>query len=382
MSGIAPPTSSGGPIPGFSTAHLNSSVHSLSEGRDAREGARSPAIVEEREPDPFDHVWAGVIADGRAADRRIRASVRSSAMAPRDACSPAMRVRTLATMLEDPDAMTPPEVVVPRLVWKGRATLLSAREKVGKSTLARFAAAQVTKGGAAFGARCAHGAVLWLKLEEHDSDLTQPLMAYGAEPTLVHVVDQLVAPLEDYARAVEEIRPALIVVDTLAAFADLLPERPDSGSASAWTRIMRQLVEPLRTSNAGLLLMHHAPKNGSGYRDSTAIGATCDVLLAMTEVPGDVRRFKARGRIHVESFDIRRARGGFELVGGPEPIDDRVHRFVGAHPGVSKTKVRSGVGGKGEEVDAAVDRLLAAGTLKNVGTAHRHAYEITSLTVS
>ena len=293
-----------------------------------------------------------------------------------------MRVRTLAEMLEDPDALTPAEVVVPRLVWKGRVTLLSAREKVGKSTLARFAAAQVTTGRAVFGGHCAQGSVLWLKLEEHDCDLAQPLVAYGAEPSLVHVVDRLVTPLEDYARAVEETRPALVVVDTLAAFADLLPEQPDSGSAVAWTRIMRQLVEPVRTSNAGLLLIHHGQKSGGGYRDSTAIGANSDVILEMTEAPGDVRRFKARGRIHVESFDVRRVREGFQLVGGPEPIEARVHRFVEGHPRVSKTKIRSGVGGKGEDVDAAVGRLVAAGKIHNVGTEHRHAYEITSTSVS
>ena len=293
-----------------------------------------------------------------------------------------MRVRTLAEMLDDPDAMTPPPVVVPRLVWKSRVTLLSAREKLGKSTIARFAAAQVTTGRAAFGAQCAEGSVLWLKLEEHDSDLAQPLVAYGADPTLVHVVDRLIAPLEAYARAVEETRPSLVVVDTLAAFADLLPEQPDSGSAAAWTRIMRQLIEPIRTSNAGLLLIHHGQKKGGGYRDSTAIGANSDVILEMTEAPGDVRHFEARGRMHVESFDVRRIHGGFELVGGPEPIEARVQRFVEGHPRVSKTKIRSGVGGKGEDVDAAVGRLVAAGKIHNVGTEHRHAYEITSTSVS
>ena len=45
-------------------------------------------------------------------------------------------IRTLQSILDDPDAMKEPEAVMPRLAYAGRLTLLSAREKEGKSTLA------------------------------------------------------------------------------------------------------------------------------------------------------------------------------------------------------------------------------------------------------
>src|SRR6266851_2237255 len=75
------------------------------------------------------------------------------------------RSRSLAQLLLDPEATKPPPVVVPGLAWKGRLTLVAAREGTGKSTLLSAVAAAVTTGGEFLGERCAKGMVLWALVE-------------------------------------------------------------------------------------------------------------------------------------------------------------------------------------------------------------------------
>ena len=52
----------------------------------------------------------------------------------------------LRDLLQRPELLHPPPVVVPRLAWEGRITLLAAPEKPGKSTLLGQAVAAVAQG--------------------------------------------------------------------------------------------------------------------------------------------------------------------------------------------------------------------------------------------
>src|SRR5437899_10234157 len=62
-----------------------------------------------------------------------------------DLSTRALTLRSVAQLLDDPDALKPPRAIVPRLAWHGRLVLLSGREKLsGKSTLMTAAAAAVT----------------------------------------------------------------------------------------------------------------------------------------------------------------------------------------------------------------------------------------------
>jgi hypothetical protein len=73
-------------------------------------------------------------------------------------------VRRLADILASPNALRPPEPVVPRIAWAGRVTLLAAREKLGKTTLAAAAAAAVSTGSPWLNERVTPGDVLWTRI--------------------------------------------------------------------------------------------------------------------------------------------------------------------------------------------------------------------------
>lgn len=54
--------------------------------------------------------------------------------------------RPLREWLENEELLRPPPVVVPLLLHQGRATLLSGREKIGKTTLVACAVSAASRG--------------------------------------------------------------------------------------------------------------------------------------------------------------------------------------------------------------------------------------------
>jgi hypothetical protein len=286
---------------------------------------------------------------------------------PAAPAAPGLSIRSLAEILANPDAMRPPEAVIPRLVWRERVTLLAAREKDGKSTIASAGAAATSDGARFLGEHGIAGPVLWVGLEEHVGDTAGRFQSFGADPEHVFILDRLEKPFPDLAAAVEQVRPVLVVIDTLPAFADTMA--PDPGSSTAWTPIMAGFTRIARDSGAGFLLLHHARKSDGEYRDSTAIGAGVDMVLSMSRgEESSVRKIKGKGRWAAEDFSARLEGDRYALAAGELSLDARVLLFVESHPGCSMRKLREGVSGRGKAVDDAADRLLKIGALQDLGS--------------
>ncbi len=274
-------------------------------------------------------------------------------------------VRTLTEILADPEATKEPEAVIPRLAFAGRLTLLSAREKEGKSTLASAGAAAVSDGARFLGEHGIAGPVLWVGLEEHTSDTARRFVAFGARPDRVHVVELLTDPLSDLAEAVQQTAPVLIVIDTLSRFAVGLVR--DAGSSTEWVPVMAGLTRLARDTGAAVLLLHHAKKDGSGYRDSTTIGAGCDAIFDMTAVDEATRKMRGRGRWRIEDFAVRLDGDTYTLTAGELTLDARVLLYVEHHPGCSMRQLREGVTGKTETIATVVANLLRSGAVSDRG---------------
>jgi hypothetical protein len=293
------------------------------------------------------------------------------ARVPATATSAARISRPLTAILADPSALEPPAVVVPRLAWRGRTTLLAAREKAGKSTLATAAAAAVTRGAPWLGDPSPGGTVLWVALEEHVSDVARRWDDWKADAERVYVVESLhgvedpLAALYAEARAVT---PILIVVDTLSALVDAIGSRPDPGSSTAWTPIMAALTRLARDTEAAVLVLHHARRSDGAYRDSSAIGAGVDVIVEMTDGADGDRVLKVRGRWQVSDYAVRLVGNQYNLATGEPSLDTRVLLFIEAHPRCSQRAVEQGVPARAKDVRAAIRRLLASDAVRNDGT--------------
>lgn len=281
----------------------------------------------------------------------------------------------LSDLLERPELLLPPPAVVPHLAWGGRVTLLAAEEKSGKSTLAGQAAAHLARGARFLGTSLEALPVLWLALDEPLADLVRRLDRFGARRGIA-IMQERPAAVE-LQRAIEEFGARLLVVDTLAEFADGLVE--DFNAAEQWTAHLRVLRQIAQATGCGVLLLHHTGRATGKYRGSSQIGAGVDAIIEMTADPTDptVRQLRSRGRIRLETFRLRYSEAdGYTMEDGELPLELQVYRTIEAHPGIGAGKLRDILPGRNVEKDAALADLLKRGAVQDRGTRNARAFYV------
>lgn len=306
--------------------------------------------------------------------------VRVERPAPFGALEPP-RTWTLEELMVAPERLQTPAATIPRLVWPERVTLLAAREKLGKSTLAAAGAAAASDGAPFLGGRCVRSTVLWVCLEEHPADLVRRQLALRTDPERFHVTFE--CPTIDALDAlVERHRPDVLVVDTLVKIVEL--DAPEAGSSAQWTPLMSRFSRMARERGCGVLLIHHGNKSDGSYRDSTAIGASVDVVLEMREDKQreGVRYVSSRGRVWAPDFRFQL----FETTVGDEqlltvkladaqaPKRDRIKAYIAANRGCSTRRIRENVEGRYEEIALEIDALERDGEIENRGSDTRTAW--------
>ncbi len=311
-----------------------------------------------------DEVCPHCAARGQSMYRRVHPRLGSQCFN----CDKRSPYRTLAEILENPQTLEPPETVVPRLAWRGRVTLLAAREKDGKSTLASAAAAAVTRGTKFLDGVALDGAVVLASLEEHVGETASRLVRFNANSDRIHIATcSLSDPLTELKERIEQKRPVLVIGDTLSALAE---GKLEDGSAKAWQPLMAALTKLARDFNCAVLILHHARKSDGTYRDSTAIGANVDCIIEMRPDDRDsaVRHLKARARFPVPECRIRFSGSGYELAETVEPeeaLRSAVKRYVNEHPGCSLYELRQGVHvGSYQAKGTIATELVADGVLR------------------
>jgi hypothetical protein len=284
---------------------------------------------------------------------------------------------TAAQILSDPESLRPPQVVVENFGWLQRTTLISAREKSGKSTLLTALATAVSSNRPWLGTPVLEGEVLWVGLEEHPHDQARRLGEMGADLEHVHLVVppfDLRDPVRWLDRLVCSIDPRLVGIDSLAALAVKFVK--DSNSPDDWTGLFTELTCVVRESSAAWIFLAHSKKEGNEYRGSTAIGANVDAILQMKEEAQGVRRFtNNRARWIVRDFAIRLAENEYGLVGGEVSLEASILTFIGTNPGASLTHIRGEVTGSNTRIRNGVHRLVSEGQIVNRGMdTHGTAY--------
>ncbi|MDA8017401.1 MAG: AAA family ATPase [Thermoanaerobaculia bacterium] len=179
---------------------------------------------------------------------------------------------------------------------------MTAREKAGKSTLVRCGCAALTQGRPFLGSEVEPGSVLWVG-EEHLGDVVRKSHRMGIDPDRLSILkprseDRLE---ELYQEAVRR-SPDLIVIDTLSYL--VLKEAPDSGNASHWALMLDRIRETAELSDAACLILTHSRKDAAEYRDSTAIGASVDMILTVKKEQATTRVIGVTGRYQLDDYKV------------------------------------------------------------------------------
>jgi putative DNA primase/helicase len=176
--------------------------------------------------------------------------------------------------------------VVEGMLGGGSTALVSAKPKVGKTTLLLFLALCVVRGLHFFGRRVKRGAVLYVALEGNKREWKRVAKAMGfvADDLFFIYVGQ--APQDAIAWLREnaaKYNPALIIVDTFQRFARL----KNISDYAEVTNATEPLVEIARESDAVLLCAIHAKKqnkdgdDGDAVLGSTGLFGAVDTLISL-----------------------------------------------------------------------------------------------------
>lgn len=218
-------------------------------------------------------------------DERKNARPTMNSTSPPDKGRPTakkMALTSLRDLLAEPEEAA--DWIVDGLLPKGGLSVIVAKPKAGKSTLARQLALCVARGEEFLSRATAAGLVVYLAFEERREDVKGHFRAMGANGTEPIKVFAGMAPADAIA-CVREMatmeKPILIVVDTLARVIRIR----DINDYSQTTSGIEPLLAIAREVGSHVCLLHHARKGDSKGIDSilgsTGIAGSADTIVAV-----------------------------------------------------------------------------------------------------
>lgn len=178
--------------------------------------------------------------------------------------------------------------IVDGLLPSSGFSVIAAKPKVGKSTLARQLALCVTRGESFLGLQTAKGPVLYVALEEKRSEVKRHLRllgATGSENLYSHIGSAPEAASKWLEKEIVNRKPVLVIIDTLFRFVSIT----DGNDYAKVTAALTPLLSLARDNGVHLMVVHHARKGGGDGGDSmlgsTAIFGSVDtaIILKRTE---------------------------------------------------------------------------------------------------
>jgi len=207
------------------------------------------------------------------------------------------------------------------LIIGGGLTEFGGAKKLGKSLAGLQAAIEVARGGYFLGRKCTQGKVIMLALEDGGRRLQARLKRQGAPEGLHILYKTRFQPLDrggldDLRSLLEAEKPAMLVIDTLAAAKTGRTEENEAGDMGDLMNALRMLAQDHRC--AVVVVAHHGKMRtgdpGFDLRGSSAQAGAADVILGLYKTE-DGYTLKAEGR-DIEPLELRVALDAQTLTWG------------------------------------------------------------------
>ena len=287
----------------------------------------------------------------------------------------------LSELYANPEMHKPPEVIIPKLMWRKARVCLFSREKGGKSTLLAYAVARASQGLTFLEEECPQSTFLWVGLEEVLSEAVRRFERFGGDGKKIAFIHKLSRNwVKELAEAIKETEADGVIIDTLPQLLSSAGVRDENDAGGINAQVIPALTRLTREKNVGILLNHHVTKSEGGPRGSTAITAGMDINLTMRAPDGNLkprRIIESEGRWANEKFAVEFDGQDYELTEGEVSIDERVFRFIKKNPDCSWSAISTGVPGGTTGKNEAVKSLEAAGRIKNFGDRNKAKYRVT-----
>lgn len=281
---------------------------------------------------------------------------------------------TLEELLAEPELLKRGELTSRVFCREGELSLLAAREKAGKTTLAVWDLVEATRQGTP---------VMLVSFEEALPRIVTRFKAMGARPHLTHVV-QMPDSLARIEELIVQNGVQAVVVDSGSSYVGTTKGKvPDTSQAEEWQRAFAEIQTVAIRQNVGICVLVHSPKNEAGaVRGSTGIAAAADTIFQMKPERGNpkCRHLKVIGRWDNETRVFEANHDGqptaFEETGTlpTESVAVRLFNYLVANPGAGVREIRGAVRGKTKAVEAARKELVDNGQVvcRTEGRTHGH----------
>ena len=186
------------------------------------------------------------------------------------------------------------QYIVKGMIAAGDLAIIFAPPGVGKSAVAPLIAYAVSQGQPIFGRRVKQGKVLYAAAEDAHgmrSRVVALLNRHGEAPlfSLVDGVTDLLSPegqADELVALVDEHRPILVVIDTIAASFPGLLENESVGMGQV-VRVARSLAHGADDKpGPAVILLHHTPKaDDTSMRGHGSLNGDADVTIRLSKDP-------------------------------------------------------------------------------------------------
>lgn len=233
------------------------------------------------------------------------------------------------SLIEAKDLLTAQEPETAR-VWEGilptgGLSLLVAKPKVGKTTLALNLAIAVSRGADFLGRKTQQARVIYLALEEKKGEVQKKLRSLGVttEKIYFHFGSAPKEAVEEVGPIIKQIEAELLVIDVLQKFCRV----KDLNDYAQVTRALEPLMSMARQESCHILLTHHAGKadrqDGDDILGSTGLLGGVDTSIHIKR--RDTRRtfftIQRYGEDVSETVISLRPDGSLEAVGGRQEVE-------------------------------------------------------------
>lgn len=281
---------------------------------------------------------------------------------------------SLGDLLAEPDEEAP--WLVDDLLPQAGLSIITARPKSGKSTLARTLTLAVSRGARFLDRRTNAGTVFYLALEEKRAELRRQFRAMGAtdEPIQFYCATAPADGVALLSDAVMRDKPALVIIDSLIRMARMV----DSNSYSEASRALEPFIALARESGAHVMLVHHTGRGDRQGVDapmgSTAFAGSVDTILVMRRTDrmrtlSSVQRYGTDLDEVVLTMDDtgRISTGGTKREHDEGEACERIKAYLSENPGVDQWAIRENVEGRWIIAQSALLGMVKAGTVVRKG---------------
>lgn len=304
--------------------------------------------------------------------------------------------RTLGEYLTDPALLAAPVAEFPfGLAQRGCVTLLSGREKSGKSTIMSEAVAVKTTGGEWLGVQLEPATVFWYALDEPVGDLVRRMESYGTDSSRLIIQETRPETAEQFADELADSGAAVVVLDSLSRL-----WRGKVKSANDGEDVLDfcwPYIEAVRAANVAACFLYHTSRAGKEYRGSVELGAAVDVPLTFrrrghdamgadsfdkdyesVDTHDDGRRLlSGTGRGVSVNVRLAFANGRYSLGDTPRPLRERIAAEL-AHDPASATALADMLSTRKQTVLETLHSMRADGTAQTQGTGSRQVWALAS----